>query len=85
MNEFHAGDTWTYVGPRGSKHRLDYIVISEMCKNSIVQSWIEHDIELINGERDHSTAVLQMELVIGADNKGCLFASTFMTGTEQKL
>ena len=40
MPDFHEGRSCTYVSTQGFEHRLDYILVSEICRDSILSSWV---------------------------------------------
>ena len=62
MERWHRGQTHTYVGTRGERSRLDYILISNSCSEGIVQSMTDSDIDLLNGERDHIVLALHLQV-----------------------
>ena len=70
MSDFHEGPSWTHVNAHGCQNRLDYIVISEMCREGVLSSWVAHDIDLLNGDKDHKVVVLKMEVTIEAVKGG---------------
>ena len=66
---FHRGKSETYIAPRAHLSRLDYIAVSKSCQNGIEKSWIDDDIDLLNGENDHNVVSLQLSLT--ARRKQC--------------
>lgn len=64
FDAYHVGSSDTYVAPRGQLSRLDYIAVSACCQPGIDRSWIDHDIDLMNGDHDHRVLALQMSLVL---------------------
>ena len=70
MEDFHPGQTWTFKGTVGQRTRVDYIVISMECLPSVVLSWVDSDLDMLNGDRDHCVVALQMTLTIkGTDQR----------------
>ena len=64
MHQFHEGPGWTFVGTRGHKTRVDYIMISDECRDGIVESRVAQDVDLLNGERDHMVLQLWVDIQI---------------------
>ena len=61
-SEFHHGPSDTFFGPRGSASRLDYIAVDHRCQSGIQQTYIDMEMDLFNGDRDHHPLVLDMAL-----------------------
>ena len=53
FQEYHVGATSTFVNPKGAESRLDYILVDQWCEPGIVQSKIDEEIDVMNGDRDH--------------------------------
>ena len=70
MPDFHEGRSWTHVSTHGFEHRLDYILVSETCRDSIISSWVDQDIDLLNGEKDHRVVMLKMEVTVANAARG---------------
>ena len=64
MSEFHTGASWTHINARGTCHRLDYILVSDLCRSGISSSWVDYDIDVMNGDRDHKVVVVSVALEI---------------------
>eukprot|EP00435_Cladocopium_sp_Y103_P006955 s3639_g2.t1 len=60
---WHQGDGHTYTGPRGHKSRIDFIAVSQQCASGIVQSWVDEELDLLNGHKDHHVLCMDMQLV----------------------
>jgi len=70
MPDFHEGRSCTYVSTQGFEHRLDYILVSEICRDSILSSWVDQEIDLLNGEKDHRVVMLKMEVTVATAARG---------------
>ena len=64
--QWHEGCSHTFIHPKGSRHRLDYIAIRQFQQNAVHRSWVAHDIELANGQCDHLPVALQMDVLMNA-------------------
>eukprot|EP00435_Cladocopium_sp_Y103_P043087 s478_g12.t1 len=60
---YHEGCGHTYQGPKGHRSRIDFIAISDMCAPGIQQSFVDYDIDLMNGDKDHYAVRLNVQLV----------------------
>ena len=63
----HVGPSWTHVNAHGSHHRLDFILVAEQCCDGIVESRVDYEMDMLNGDKDHKIVILTMELAV---NKG---------------
>lgn len=61
-SQWHDGSSHTYVHPKGSRQRLDYIVVRQMQQHAICRSWVAQDIELANGQCDHLPVALSLQV-----------------------
>lgn len=62
MPEYHQGPSWTHTGVNGARNRLDFILVSAACRESIKSSFVDYEVDVLNGDKDHQVVVLQMEL-----------------------
>eukprot|EP00435_Cladocopium_sp_Y103_P026248 s1027_g6.t1 len=62
FEEFHVGEGFTYIGPKGHRSRIDFFAVSEICREGIKTSCVNQDIDLINGDRDHQAICLEMQM-----------------------
>ena len=69
LHEFHEGQSWTHISPNGSMNRLDYILVSDKCRDSVTSSSVATDIDLLNGERDHQVVRMEMEVQVSMDSR----------------
>ena len=69
MSQFHMGPSWTHENVQGTRHRLDYILVSERCKGSIVESRTDYDMDMLNGDKDHKVALLSIEIHVSQRGK----------------
>ena len=53
FSQRHQGPTGTYTGPKGARSRIDYIAVSQSCQEGIERSYVDQEIDILNGERDH--------------------------------
>jgi hypothetical protein len=53
FSQWHQGPTGTYTGPKGARSRIDYIAVSQSCQEGIERSYVDQEIDILNGERDH--------------------------------
>lgn len=63
--QWHDGTSHTFIHPKGSRHRLDYIATRQFQQHSICSSWVETDIELANGQCDHLPVALRLQVQFG--------------------
>ena len=70
--DFHSGPTWTHVNAQGTCHRLDYILVSDCCRTAIASSWVDFEIDVLNGDKDHKVVVVAVELEITQGVSCCM-------------
>ena len=70
--EVHHGQSDTFWGPRGGGSRLDYFLIDMKCQDAIVATWVDQEINLLNGDRDHSPIVLHLQMKFAAKHTNTL-------------
>ena len=63
-HEWHEGVSHTYVHPKGTRHRLDYIAVRQFQQDAILSSWVAPHIELANGQCDHLPVAIQMQVAL---------------------
>eukprot|EP00435_Cladocopium_sp_Y103_P021048 s926_g5.t1 len=68
FEQFHVGSGNTYRGPRGHCSRIDFIALSAQCIPGIKQSFVDDEIDLLNGDKDHFTLCLDLQMVF---TRGC--------------
>eukprot|EP00435_Cladocopium_sp_Y103_P039621 s1783_g10.t1 len=64
MDMYHHGSHWTFRSPLGHTSRLDFIALSAHCAEAIFATYVDEDIDVLNGDRDHR--VLAIELSVKA-------------------
>ena len=64
MREIHQGQSWTYSGSRGQRTRIDFFAISQECMNAVRTTQVDSSIDVLNGNRDHVTLSMHMQLSI---------------------
>lgn len=69
---FHEGQTDTFIAPRGHRSRLDYIAVSASCSRGIDKSWVDPDIDLLNGDADHKVVALQISIAMRKKQLDCV-------------
>eukprot|EP00435_Cladocopium_sp_Y103_P014323 s1038_g3.t1 len=69
FEQFHFGPSATYIGTRGHESRIDFIAISEECQQGVIRSYVEQDLDLMNGDRDHAPLCLELALCVGASSE----------------
>ena len=69
MTDLHVGQTWTHLNAQGTGHRLDYIVVTETCRAGVLESWVDYDINVLNGDRDHHAVAVSVEMIISQGPK----------------
>ena len=57
----HPGEDFTWYNPRGSRSRLDYVVLDQAFKGCVRSSWIDPTIQAPNNAMDHVLAGIQVE------------------------
>ena len=62
--EIHEGQSATYTNPKGFKGRLDYFLISEHCIPGVLKTQVNGNIDVLNGDWDHSVLELQLSLQV---------------------
>ena len=60
--DYHSGQNHTYLGPRHSQSRIDYVMVDQRCEAGIVSTWVDDDIELFTGAFGHHALFLQMQM-----------------------
>lgn len=59
---WHNGVTSTFVSTHNTQSRLDYIAISAACQEGIVESHVDVDMDMMNGDRDHHPLVTTLAI-----------------------
>ena len=61
-HEFHDGQSWTYCNSQGHRSRIDFIAVSSSMVAGIDRSWVDSEIDVMNGDVDHSVVLLELSL-----------------------
>ena len=69
--KFHEGPSDTFHSPMGHGSRIDFILISKESQEGIVRSFVDRNIDVLNGDCDHRPLVLEvgMRWVPAGDRK----------------
>ena len=59
---WHHGVTNTFVSAHNTQSRLDYIAISAACQTGVVESYVDVDMDMMNGDRDHRPLVMMLAI-----------------------
>lgn len=59
----HCGEHWTHQSVQGTRARLDYIVTPADCISAIKSSYIDDEIDVLNGDRDHRVVALEVGII----------------------
>eukprot|EP00435_Cladocopium_sp_Y103_P042136 s1102_g11.t1 len=62
----HTGPSATFIGTRGQESRIDFIAIPEECQQGVVRSYVSHEIDLMNGDRDHLPVCVELAMMVGS-------------------
>ena len=62
FRDCHDGESWTWVGPKETRHRLDYIAVPQAWRSSSVTK-VWHALESMQRRDDHFPVVLCCELL----------------------
>eukprot|EP00435_Cladocopium_sp_Y103_P017780 s237_g4.t1 len=60
--EYHGGPGSTFVGPQGHQSRIDFIAVSRACAPGIKQSFVDMEVDLLNGNFDHHVLCLELHM-----------------------
>eukprot|EP00438_Fugacium_kawagutii_P015216 Skav228710 [mRNA] locus=scaffold3960:153821:158698:- [translate_table: standard] len=60
--EFHEGQTCTWMSPSGSMHRIDFVMLPQTWKAFQIQSYVELDVDLATVRPDHFVAVVSTQM-----------------------
>jgi hypothetical protein len=52
FERWHDGQSHTCVSATGGRSRIDFIMIPQECADSVIRSFVNVDVDLMNGERD---------------------------------
>ena len=58
FSAFHDGQSHTFVNPRGASSRIDYIAVSQTHVEAVQTTFVDDDIDVMNGDRDHKMIAL---------------------------
>ena len=70
--EVHQGPSWTFVGPKGGKSRLDYFAVSEELRDGVRKTELAQSIDVLNGDRDHFVLTMDLQLHVEQQGRNCL-------------
>ena len=59
----HCGEHWTHQSVQGTRARLDYIVTPADCISATKSSYIDDEIDVLNGDRDHRVVALEVGII----------------------
>ena len=59
---YHQGPSHTYTNPRGFSSRIDYCIVSDVCLPGVVRTFVDYDVDLLNGDHDHHVTSLELQL-----------------------
>ena len=62
MRALHKGESHTFTSHMGHRSRIDFIAISQECRDSIICSANDYTIDVLNGDRDHHVHKLHLQL-----------------------
>lgn len=68
FDQWHQGQSHTFLSAKGGRSRIDFIVIPRECAASVVRSYVNLDIDLLNGDRDRFPLCLECEIQVGDKN-----------------
>ena len=68
FDQWHNGQSHTFLSAKGGRSRIDFILIPQECAASVVQSFVNLDMDLMNGDRDHFALCLDCEVQVGDKN-----------------
>jgi len=68
FDQWHNGQSHTFLSAKGGRSRIDFILIPQECAASVVQSFVNLDMDLMNGDRDHFALCLDCEIQVGDKN-----------------
>ena len=71
-DEIHQGPSWTYIGPKGGKSRLDYFAVSEDIRTGVYKTELDQSIDVMNGDRDHFVLTMDLQLTFELPGRNCL-------------
>eukprot|EP00435_Cladocopium_sp_Y103_P072507 s255_g40.t1 len=67
--QFHVGPSSTYIGTRGHESRIDFIAIPDECQQGVIRSHVNHELDWMNGDRDHAPLCLDLALCVGSQKE----------------
>ena len=62
FGQFHEGPTSTFTAGNGATSRIDFILVSGSCQHDVVRSFVDTEIDVMNGDRDHRPLILTLML-----------------------
>ena len=62
FDDFHQGSDWTYMNPQGHRSRIDFILVSDAILNGVSKSYIDDNIDPMNGGIDHRVLVVHLQI-----------------------
>ena len=65
FDQWHNGQTHTFISTKGGRSRIDFILIPQECAANVVRSFVNLDLDLMNGDRDHLALCLDCEIMVG--------------------
>ena len=65
----HEGPGWTWTHPRGTKARIDYVLVENTSLITECLSWTDYDIQSSLTVRDHEAAAVEIRLQLPSQSK----------------
>ena len=72
FDECHAGEDFTYTHPRGTRTRIDFLIVSDHFLPSDIQSVVDGTLDLLNSNEDHRAVRLTVRHWIARPEGGDL-------------
>ena len=62
FSHLHDGPTGTSYAHNGASSRVDFILIPLQCQHDVVRSYVDQEMDIMNGDKDHRPSVLEIHL-----------------------
>ena len=83
-HDIHRGPAWTHQGIRGGFTRIDYILVSEECREAVESTHVDHEVDVLNGGKDHFPLVAKIHFTVGGDRQSLLRRTTRYNRNEAR-
>ena len=60
FSQYHEGTSATFTSPLGHHSRIDYILLSKDSQSGVLRTYVDTDIDILNGDRDHRPLVMEI-------------------------